>query len=44
MLWSDDKRDDPPEELRQAQAMLRRAMLFVALAAAVIMALATWRA
>jgi hypothetical protein len=44
MLWSDDERDDPRDELRHAQAMLRRAMLFVALAAAVVMAIAAWHA
>ncbi|MET9224017.1 morphogenic membrane protein MmpB [Streptomyces sp. NPDC088197] len=42
MLWS-DPRDEPPEEMRKAQAMLRRAMLVIALAAAVVMLVATWR-
>ncbi|MEV0091922.1 hypothetical protein [Streptomyces sp. NPDC050738] len=31
MLWSDPK-NDPPKELRDAQAMLRRAALVLALA------------
>ncbi|MDI3409072.1 morphogenic membrane protein MmpB [Streptomyces cavernicola] len=31
MLWSDPK-DEPPEELRETQAMLRRAGLLLALA------------
>ncbi|WP_281368501.1 morphogenic membrane protein MmpB [Streptomyces boluensis] len=31
MLWSDPK-DEPPEELRETQAMLRRAGLVLALA------------
>ncbi|MGY0492151.1 morphogenic membrane protein MmpB [Streptomyces sp. WG-D5] len=31
MLWS-DPHDEPPEELRETQAMLRRAGLVVALA------------
>ncbi|MFI2202247.1 morphogenic membrane protein MmpB [Streptomyces sp. NPDC020192] len=31
MLWSDPK-DEPPEELREAQAMLRRLGLFMAIA------------
>lgn len=44
MLWSDDQRDRPSEETRRAQAMLSRAMLVVALAAAVVMAVAAWRA
>ena len=45
MLWSDgDQRDEPPEEMRQAQAMLRRAMLIIALAAAVGMTIACWKA
>jgi hypothetical protein len=43
MLWSDDPGDEPPEEMRQVQAMLRRAMLLVALAAAVVMAVSAWR-
>ncbi|WP_329118057.1 morphogenic membrane protein MmpB [Streptomyces sp. NBC_01465] len=30
MLWSDPK-NEPPKELREAQAMLRRAALLVAL-------------
>ncbi|MHC0434161.1 morphogenic membrane protein MmpB [Streptomyces sp. O3] len=32
MLWSDPEDDDPPEELRETQAMLRRASVVVALA------------
>jgi len=43
MLWSDERRDEPPEEMRQVQAMVRRAMLLVALAAAVVMAVSAWR-
>jgi hypothetical protein len=42
MLWS-DPRDEPPEEMRKVQAMMRRAMLIVALGAAVVMLVATWR-
>ena len=42
MLWSDDQRDSPPEESRQAQAMLRRAMLLIALAATVAMVIVAW--
>jgi hypothetical protein len=44
MLWSDHQRDEPPDDLRQAQAMLRRAMLVVALAAAIVLTLAAWHA
>ena len=43
MLWSDDPHDEPPEEMRRVQAMLRRAMLVIALGAAVVMAVSTWR-
>ncbi|MFP3988325.1 hypothetical protein U9R90_12600 [Streptomyces sp. E11-3] len=32
MLWSDPKDDDPPKELRETQAMLRRASVLLALA------------
>jgi hypothetical protein len=42
MLWS-DPREEPPEDMRKAQAMMRRAMLIVALGAAVVMLVATWR-
>ncbi|WP_338699894.1 hypothetical protein V2W30_24890 [Streptomyces sp. Q6] len=38
MLWSDPE-DEPPEELREAQEMLRRAGLVVALAMFVAMVL-----
>ncbi|MER5809451.1 hypothetical protein ABT143_14850 [Streptomyces sp. NPDC002033] len=34
MLWSDPK-DEPPEDMRDAQAMLRRLLLVLALAMAV---------
>jgi hypothetical protein len=43
MLWSDEQREGPSPEMRRAQAMLRRAMLVVALAAAVVMPVAAWR-
>jgi hypothetical protein len=43
MLWSDDQPDERDEELRRTQVMVRRAMLVVALAAAVVMAVAAWR-
>ncbi|CAM5544497.1 hypothetical protein AB0M94_17765 [Streptomyces xanthochromogenes] len=36
MLWSDPK-NEPPKELRDAQAMMRRAGLFLALAMVVAM-------
>ncbi|MFI6688136.1 morphogenic membrane protein MmpB [Streptomyces sp. NPDC050485] len=36
MLWSDPK-DEPPKELRDAQAMMRRAGLLLALAMVVAM-------
>ncbi|MFE7133746.1 morphogenic membrane protein MmpB [Streptomyces sp. NPDC057638] len=36
MLWSDPK-NEPPEELRETQAMLRRAGLLLALAMLVAM-------
>ncbi|MCT9089491.1 hypothetical protein N4G70_11480 [Streptomyces sp. ASQP_92] len=36
MLWSDPD-DEPPKELRDAQAMMRRAGLFLALAMVVAM-------
>ncbi|MFM9372151.1 morphogenic membrane protein MmpB [Streptomyces sp. Da 82-17] len=36
MLWSDPK-DEPPEELRETQAMLKRAGLVLALAMVVAM-------
>lgn len=42
MLWSDPS-DEPPEEMRQAQAMLRRAMLLIAVAVVSITALVAWR-
>ncbi|MFF3563387.1 morphogenic membrane protein MmpB [Streptomyces sp. NPDC002574] len=42
MLWSDPS-DEPPEEMRQAQAMLRRAMLVIAVAVPAITALVAWR-
>ncbi|MCX3059392.1 morphogenic membrane protein MmpB [Streptomyces beihaiensis] len=38
MLWSDPD-DEPPEELRETQAMLRRAGVLVALAMFVVMLL-----
>ncbi|MFC4032771.1 morphogenic membrane protein MmpB [Streptomyces polygonati] len=44
MLWSDDRHEGPPEDMRRAQTMLRRAMVLIAFAAAVVMALAAWRA
>ena len=43
MLWSDERDSGPREELRRAQAMLRRAMLLLALASAVLMAVSAWR-
>ena len=43
MLWS-DPRDEPPEDMRLVQAMLRRAMVVIALGAAIVMAIAAWRA
>jgi hypothetical protein len=43
MLWPDDQRDEPPEEMRHAQVMLRRAMLVLAVVVAVVMAFAPWR-
>ena len=43
MLWSDDQPDDRDEELRRTQVMVRRAMIVVALAAAVIMAVTALR-
>ncbi|MDX2642956.1 hypothetical protein OG937_18475 [Streptomyces sp. NBC_00510] len=42
MLWSDPS-DEPPEEMRQAQAMLRRAMIVIAVAVPLITALVAWR-
>jgi len=42
MLWSDDQPDRRDEELRRTLAMVRRAMTFVALAAALVMALTAW--
>ncbi|CAM5404649.1 MULTISPECIES: morphogenic membrane protein MmpB [Actinomycetes] len=36
MLWSDPP-DEPPEELRQVQAMLRRMGIVLAVAAVVLM-------
>ncbi|MDX3238072.1 hypothetical protein PV392_20780 [Streptomyces sp. ME03-5709C] len=42
MLWSDPP-DEPPEEMRQAQAMLRRATLVIAVAVPLITALVAWR-
>ncbi|MFG1810672.1 morphogenic membrane protein MmpB [Streptomyces sp. NPDC049040] len=42
MLWQDDQRDEPPEEMRHAQVMLRRAMVVVAVVAGVVMAFAGW--
>ncbi|WP_265934195.1 morphogenic membrane protein MmpB [Actinacidiphila acididurans] len=44
MLWSDDEPDTPSPEARRAQAMLRRAMLVLALAAGVAMVIAAWHA
>ncbi|MBB4891643.1 hypothetical protein FHS39_000643 [Streptomyces olivoverticillatus] len=35
MLWSDPS-DEPPEELREAQAMLRRAGIVLAVAAVLL--------
>ena len=43
MLWSDDQGDERDEELRRVQVMLRRAMLVIALAAAIVMAVSAWR-
>ncbi|MFI9099637.1 morphogenic membrane protein MmpB [Streptomyces fildesensis] len=43
MLWSDrDRRDEPPEDMRQVQAMLRRAMLVIALTVPLLMLLVGW--
>ncbi|MEC4019547.1 morphogenic membrane protein MmpB [Streptomyces sp. H27-D2] len=36
MLWSDPP-DDPPEELQEAQAMLRRVWVVIAIAMVVLM-------
>ncbi|WP_329135837.1 hypothetical protein OG552_22935 [Streptomyces sp. NBC_01476] len=44
MLWSDDQPPGPPDDIRRAQTKLRRAMLVIALAAVLVMAIATWRA
>ncbi|MGW7104189.1 morphogenic membrane protein MmpB [Streptomyces sp. NPDC054838] len=35
MLWSDPK-DEPPKDMREAQAMLRRLIVVLALAMAVV--------
>lgn len=43
MLRPDDEGNEPPEEMRRAQTMLRRAMLVAALVAGVLTAFATWR-
>jgi hypothetical protein len=43
MLWSDEQSPEPSAEARRVQAMLRRAMLVIALAAAVVMTLVAWR-
>ncbi len=43
MLWSDDQGDERDEELRRVQVMVRRAMLVIALAAAIVMAVSAWR-
>lgn len=42
MLWSDPP-DEPPEEMREAQAMLRRAMLMLAVAVPVLTFVVSWR-
>jgi len=42
MLWTDERPREPDEELRRAQARLRRAMVVVAVAAFLAMALACW--
>ncbi|MEU3506036.1 hypothetical protein ABZ726_37000 [Streptomyces hundungensis] len=42
MLWSDPD-DKPPKELRDAQAMMRRAGLFLALAMVVAMVVVSIR-
>ncbi|WP_265737306.1 morphogenic membrane protein MmpB [Actinacidiphila yanglinensis] len=44
MLWSDDQPRARDEELRRAQVRVRRAMLVLAIAAAVVTALTAWRA
>ncbi|WP_431948873.1 morphogenic membrane protein MmpB [Actinacidiphila sp. bgisy167] len=41
MLWSDPS-EEPPDEMRQAQAMLRRAMLLIAVAVVLVTALVAW--
>ena len=43
MLWSDDQGDEREEELRRVQVMVRRVMVVVALAAAIVMAVSAWR-
>lgn len=44
MLWSDDQPDERDDDLRRTQLMVRRAMIVVALGAAVVMLLTAWRA
>ncbi|MCW2874527.1 hypothetical protein [Actinacidiphila oryziradicis] len=39
MLWSDPP-DEPPEDIRQVQAMLRRAIIVIAVVVPVVMAIA----
>ncbi len=41
MLWSDPP-EEPPEEMRQAQRMMRRAIWLIALAMPIIMFIAGW--
>ncbi|WP_368396412.1 morphogenic membrane protein MmpB [Streptomyces sclerotialus] len=41
MLWSDPS-DDPSEELRKAEAMLRRAGIVLAVAAVLLLLLLGW--
>ncbi len=42
MLWS-ERPDEPPEEFRRAQAMLRRAGLLIGLLVPAVMLVAAWR-
>jgi hypothetical protein len=42
MLWSDPP-DEPPEEMRQAQAMLRRAVIVMVICLPVLMLVAGTR-
>ncbi|MDX6330569.1 MAG: hypothetical protein QOI83_2952 [Streptomycetaceae bacterium] len=39
MLWSDPP-DEPPEDIRQVQTMLRRAIIVIAVVVPVVMAIA----